>query len=288
MLDKNKKYSAGQPPVFALGRQLTLEYYDCGATALLDKAQVESALLKAANDSGATIISSSFHQFEPQGISGVVIIAESHFTIHAWPEHNYAAVDIFTCGDNIHLDEAICSMQASFESGRVLISSDQNRGLLSQPGDAKDAGLKPGQIPTPAQKVEPDNATSLPISWNRVWEEKEPWGVATAVDLYGCDPELIRDAGMIEKFVVQLCERIDMSRFGDCQVVHFGEDERVAGYSMTQLIETSLISGHFANATNAGYLDIFSCKFYEPREVAEFAMSFFKADHYKMQISLRQ
>ena len=50
----------------------------------------------AAQKSGATIINSSFHTFEPQGVSGVVIIAESHFTIHAWPEHDYAAVDIFT------------------------------------------------------------------------------------------------------------------------------------------------------------------------------------------------
>jgi len=288
MLDKNKKYSTGEPPVFALGRQLTLEYYDCGANVLLDKDQVEKALLKAANDSGATIISSSFHQFEPQGVSGVVIIAESHFTIHAWPEYNYAAVDIFTCGDNIHLDEAIRSMQESFQSGRVMISSDQNRGLLSQPGIPREFRPMPARTSGTAQGTPPDEATPLPISWNRVWEEKEPWGVATAVDLYGCDPGLIRDAGMIETFVVQLCERIDMRRFGDCQVVHFGEDERVAGYSMTQLIETSLISGHFANATQSAYLDIFSCKFYEPRDVAEFAMSFFKADHYKMQISLRQ
>ncbi len=288
MLDKNKKESTGAIPVFALGRQLTLEYYDCGAEALLDKVQVEKALLKAANDSGATIISSSFHQFEPQGISGVVIIAESHFTIHAWPEYNYAAVDIFTCGDNIHLDEAIRSMQESFQSGRVLISSDQNRGLLSQPGIPEELRSVPSDRSGEPLDATADKITPLPISWNRAWEEKDPWGVATAVDLYGCDPGLIRDAGMIEKFVVQLCEHIDMKRFGDCQVVHFGEDDRVAGYSMTQLIETSLISGHFANATNAAYLDVFSCKFYEPREVAEFAMSFFKADHYKMQISLRQ
>jgi S-adenosylmethionine decarboxylase len=79
-----------------------------------------------------------------------------------------------------------------------------------------------------------------------------------------------------------------MKRFGKCQVVHFGEDEKVAGFSMTQFIETSLISGHFANASNSVYLDVFSCKFYEPREVAEFATAFFKGDHYKLQIALRQ
>ena len=66
-----------------------------------------------------------------------------------------------------------------------------------------------------------------------------------------------------------------MRRFGETQVVHFGDDERVSGYSMTQLIETSLISGHFANRTNTAYLDIFSCSPYEPETVASFARQFF-------------
>ena len=109
------------------------------------------------------------------------------------------------------------------------------------------------------------------------FEESQAWGLLTSVDLRGCDPALIRCALSIERFVVELCERIGMSRFGPCQVVHFGEDERVAGYSMTQLIETSLISGHFANADNSAYLDIFSCKFYEPEMVVEYAKEFFGA-----------
>lgn len=83
---------------------------------------------------------------------------------------------------------------------------------------------------------------------------------------------------MIREYVHQLCELIDMKRFGECQVVHFGEDEKVAGFSMVQLIETSLISGHFANATNSAYLDIFSCKSYDPAVVAEFTKNFFKGD----------
>jgi len=78
-----------------------------------------------------------------------------------------------------------------------------------------------------------------------------------------------------------------MKRFGECQVVNFGEDEKVAGYSMVQLIETSCISAHFANATNATYLDIFSCKFYSPNDAAEFAKKFFKAKDHTMHIALR-
>ncbi|MCP3874382.1 MAG: adenosylmethionine decarboxylase [Desulfobacteraceae bacterium] len=278
MLEKNRKFvgDTQKDGSFALGRQLTIEYYECGEKILLSKNLVENALLKAAKDSGATIINSSFHKFEPQGISGVVIIAESHFTVHAWPEHDYAAVDIFTCGDNIDLEVAINSMKDSFESENVVISSDQNRGIISKPFEQKEVG----------QIIK--NSKIYPISWRKEYEKKNPWGVLTSVDVYECDPQMIQDANTIEQFVYQLCDLIDMKRFGECQVVHFGEDERVEGFSMTQLIETSLISGHFANASNGVYLDVFSCKFYEPREVAEFATSFFKGDHYKMQIALRQ
>ena len=83
-------------------------------------------------------------------------------------------------------------------------------------------------------------------------------------------PDLIRNADHIRRYVVELCELIEMKRFGECQVVDFGSG-RVAGYSMVQLISTSLISGHFANDTNNAYLDIFSCKGYDPAVVEEFS-----------------
>jgi S-adenosylmethionine/arginine decarboxylase-like enzyme len=111
--------------------------------------------------------------------------------------------------------------------------------------------------------------------------KKPPWGILTSIDLYHCDPQIIRNAKAIRKFVVQLCDLIKMKRFGKTQVVHFGEDERVAGFSMTQLIETSLISAHFANKTNTTYLDVFSCKSYDPKVVAEFSKTFFKARRVK-------
>ncbi|MCK5541800.1 MAG: adenosylmethionine decarboxylase [Desulfobacterales bacterium] len=284
MFDKNRKFAGDfkGDTSFALGRQLTIEYYNCAANILLNKDIVEKALLKAANDSGATIISSSFHDFQPQGVSGVVIIAESHFTVHAWPEHDYAAVDIFTCGDSIDLEVAINSMKDSFQSENVVISSDQNRGIIPKSFEEK----KEGENRTIKGLL--NNPRINPISWGKEYEKKNPWGVLTSVDIAGCSPDIIRDAKRIEQFVQQLCDLIGMKRFGECNIVHFGEDKKVEGFSMTQLIETSLISGHFANASNRVYLDIFSCKFYEPREVAEFATAFFKGDNYKMQIALRQ
>ena len=126
------------------------------------------------------------------------------------------------------------------------------------------------------------------VPWKERYAENNAWGISTALDLYDCDPQTIRDAEKIRAFVYELCDRLEMRRFGECQVVDFGEDERVSGFSMTQLIETSLISGHFANATNAAYLDIFSCKYYEPQVMAEFAVGFFKGTTYRMQVSLRR
>ncbi|MBZ0167086.1 MAG: S-adenosylmethionine decarboxylase [Candidatus Omnitrophica bacterium] len=105
------------------------------------------------------------------------------------------------------------------------------------------------------------------------------WGIASSFDIYDCNPSTIRDAEKIREFVVQLCELIEMKRFGETQVVHFGEDEKVAGFSMVQLIETSLISAHFANLTNTVYLDVFSCKPYDIQIVERFAQSFFSGSH---------
>ena len=90
----------------ALGRHLTIEYYDCNASILADATRMEAIFVEAAKTSGATVLESSFHEFQPQGVSGIVVICESHFAVHAWPEHDYAAVDIFTCGDQIDFDLA--------------------------------------------------------------------------------------------------------------------------------------------------------------------------------------
>lgn len=117
--------------------------------------------------------------------------------------------------------------------------------------------------------------------------EPQPWGLLSCVDLYECNSQTIRSADKIRQFVIELCNLIEMKRFGETQVVNFGEEERVAGYSMTQLIETSLISAHFANASNTTYLDVFSCKLYEPEVVADFAKKFFGAKNVHLQVVRR-
>lgn len=81
-----------------LGRHVISEHFGCASELLDDVAVIEAAMLAAAQAIGATLVSSAFHRYEPQGVSGVLLIAESHLSIHTWPEHRYAAVDIFTCG----------------------------------------------------------------------------------------------------------------------------------------------------------------------------------------------
>ncbi len=103
------------------------------------------------------------------------------------------------------------------------------------------------------------------------------WGLSSCIDLYECDLDLMRDAPAIKEFVLRLCEKLGVRRYGETQVVHFGDDPRVNGFSMTQLIETSLISAHFANASRAIYLDVVSCAPYDPKSVAAYASEYFKA-----------
>ena len=84
----------------ALGRHVLLELRACNAASLDDLPRLEGLMLRAAEETGATVVGKIFHQFSPQGVTGVVAIAESHLCIHTWPEFAYAAVDIFTCGEN--------------------------------------------------------------------------------------------------------------------------------------------------------------------------------------------
>ncbi len=85
----------------ALGRHLLVELQDCEKEALNNLSFLREVMLDAAVACGAVILGDSFHRFSPQGVSGVVVIAESHLSIHTWPEYAYAAVDIFTCGTTV-------------------------------------------------------------------------------------------------------------------------------------------------------------------------------------------
>ena len=105
----------------SLGRQILAELGDCSAVRLADLSVVESSMLEAARISGATIVTYSFHHFAGQdggqGVSGAVIIAESHLAIHTWPEHRFAAVDFFTCGKGVDVRKALDHLKEAFQAG---------------------------------------------------------------------------------------------------------------------------------------------------------------------------
>ncbi len=120
----------------ALGRQILVEFYDCESALINDVEYIEKAMLDGTKAAQATIVSHNFHKFSPYGVSGVVVIAESHVTIHTWPEYNYAAVDIFTCGDTI--DPWIIQefLKEAFNSENIS-SMEMKRGLFKVPKGQK-------------------------------------------------------------------------------------------------------------------------------------------------------
>jgi S-adenosylmethionine decarboxylase len=118
----------------SLGRHLLVELYDCDPGRIADVHTVEEIMLESARRSGAEIIKPVFHRFEPWGVSGVVVIAESHFSIHTWPEYAYCAVDIFTCGDDIDNNTALKYIHAEFRSKSLSIV-EMKRGVLNIPED---------------------------------------------------------------------------------------------------------------------------------------------------------
>jgi S-adenosylmethionine decarboxylase len=116
----------------ALGRHLLVELFDCDPDVINNLEAVKGALIEAAKRAQATIVDVVFHEFNPFGISGVVVIAESHLSIHTWPEYRYAAVDIFSCGDVLQPEVAASYLVEQFASERTSIVEMQ-RGMFLNP-----------------------------------------------------------------------------------------------------------------------------------------------------------
>lgn len=103
----------------SLGHQIIAEFYHCNSDCLNDVDFIRRTMVEAAEKAGATIVTETFHHFSPHGVSGAVIIAESHLSIHTWPEYAYAAVDLFTCGDSVSSEAAFNHLRESLESAQV-------------------------------------------------------------------------------------------------------------------------------------------------------------------------
>src|SRR5262249_38914294 len=127
----------------SLGRHLLLELYDCSSEILNNLETVKTALVEAAKRAEATIIDVVFHEFNPFGISGVVVIAESPLSIHTWPEYRYAAVDIFSCGETLKPAEAASYLVKEFGASRASCV-EVKRGVFPGRGEVPNKADKEG------------------------------------------------------------------------------------------------------------------------------------------------
>ena len=119
----------------ALGKHIILELYNCDFDILNNKEKVGDIIVESVRKSGATLLHPFFHQFSPQGVSGVAVIAESHFSIHTWPEYGYAALDIFTCGEDINPDVAVSYLREQFNAKNIQVV-ELKRGALDLPPES--------------------------------------------------------------------------------------------------------------------------------------------------------
>jgi S-adenosylmethionine decarboxylase len=125
----------------ALGKHLLAEFYDCDQSILDNVSFVENEMNSAAIISGATVVESGFHRFLPHGVSGVVIVSESHLTVHTWPEYGYAAVDVFTCGDHVDPWKAFDHLKRVFNAQRT-VTDEIKRGKYKDIGIDDDSPFK--------------------------------------------------------------------------------------------------------------------------------------------------
>jgi S-adenosylmethionine decarboxylase len=104
-----------------LGQHFLVEFIGCDASIIDDEIRLRDDVLRAVALSGAHIIKDVFHKFAPQGVTGIVVIAESHVAIHSWPEHQYLACDVFSCSRRMDVQALISDLQASIKATEVIV-----------------------------------------------------------------------------------------------------------------------------------------------------------------------
>ncbi len=258
----------------ALGRHLTIEYYDCDAQTLADSQLMQNIFVESAKISGATVLESSFHAFDPQGVSGIVVICESHFAVHAWPEYDYAAVDIFTCGDQINFDLAAETLRDRLKSHSMVISNTLSRGIIGQDGNVLH------------EKSSGKNADGV-LSWQMRYEKSNAWGMLASIDVYDC-PEENLTPGNICSVLNELSKALHTEPCSSNCCADFHDPERGKGLRFTQILDAGTITGRYSLDRKALYCDIFLGRFFDPREISETLINALNGSYYRLQVAMRQ
>lgn len=177
-----------------LGRHLLIELFDCKKSLLATTKEVENIMVAAAKAAKATIVNTSFHQFAPQGVSGVVVIQESHLAIHTWPEHGFAAVDLFTCGEVIQSLKAYQYLKQAFEAKNAALV-DLKRGQI-HPSNTATAVEELLRISKTGQSrlfyhsekehwltdMKKDVALSIRLKQQALWQQQSPFQMVEIYD----------------------------------------------------------------------------------------------------------
>jgi spermidine synthase len=179
----------------SLGRHILVEFHGCSSEVLNDVPHIEASMLRAAKESGATIISSTFHYFSPFGVSGVVVIQESHLAIHTWPEYRYAAVDLFTCGYSVNPWTSYEILKTEFQAHHGS-AVEMNRGQLElleksdiDLGDLRDTATQKLISPRYSRNVwftdrNENIALSIRHKGDRIFYEKSPYQSVEIFDTF--------------------------------------------------------------------------------------------------------
>lgn len=179
----------------SLGRHILVEFFGCSAEILNDVPIIESSMINAAQEAGATLINSVFHHFSPFGVSGVVVIQESHLAIHTWPEYRYAAVDLFTCGTAVNPWVSYKVLKEAFHADHGS-AIELNRGQLElmessqvDLGDLRDEATQKLVTPKLSRSVwftdrNENIALSIRHKGDRVFREKSPYQTVEIFDTF--------------------------------------------------------------------------------------------------------
>lgn len=124
---KSKEFCIKSEGIKYAGIHIIIEFWDSDILKSMKK--IKEALLEAVKAAGATVLSTKLHKFKGGGVSGVIILSESHISIHTWPEYNYAALDIFTCGRSVKPQKAVPVLKKHFKPGKMQIM-DIKRGIM--------------------------------------------------------------------------------------------------------------------------------------------------------------
>ncbi len=250
--------------VFALGRHITVELSGCDAAIIADSKAVESALLEAARVSGAHIIESSFHYFAPQGVSGFVIISESHFSIHTWPEYDYAAVDVFTCGDTISPYAGIERLKKLLHAQEAQISADMWRGT---------------SFNYTAKVAEQQGAVGSG-DLEKLYIASQPYGIFCAIDLSGCANTKDEASEECLEALASVMHCLAESR--ELKTFDHGNITVLSVFNM----DSSIVIRR-DKCSRSAHIDLFCKSYADPRVCATTALSVFEAKSYKIHPAFR-